>query len=76
MDKEQVKKAFDDFEDENYYDAEDTLKKQIKQAKNDHLKSKLGLENDVEDIETDDSDDNNDDPNNDDPNNDNNDDDS
>lgn len=51
MDKEQVKKAFDDFEDENYYDAEDALKKQIKQAKNDYLKSKLDLKNDVEDIE-------------------------
>ena len=54
MDKEQIKKAFDEFEDENYIDAEETLKSQLKQAKNDFLKDKLDLENDVEEIEAED----------------------
>jgi len=64
MDKEQIKKAFDEFEDENYIDAEETLKDQLKQAKNDFLKDKLDLENDVEEIEAEynDDPDNDDDP--------------
>lgn len=49
--KEEVKKAIDNFEEDNYYDSEETLSKEIKKAKNDYLKKTLDLENDVEDIE-------------------------
>lgn len=64
-DKEQIRKAIDSFEDDNYVDSEDVLSKELKKAKNDYLKKSLDLENDVEDIESD----NNDDPDNDDPDN-------
>lgn len=55
-DNEKIKKAFDEFEDDNYVDAEETLKSQIKKAKNDYLKKELDLEGDVEDIEPEDDD--------------------
>lgn len=67
-DKEEIRKAIDSFEDDNYVDSEETLSKELKKAKNDYLKKTLDLENDVEDIETDDDSDDsdNDDPDNDD----------
>ena len=46
MDSEKVVKAFNDFTDEKYADSEDTLRSEIKQAVNDHLKDKLDLKND------------------------------
>ena len=57
MDKEQVKKALDAFEDEKYSDAKDILKKEIQDAKNDFIKDKLGIdlkeEEEIEDKEDD-----------------------
>ena len=55
VDKEKIKKALDNFEDEDYTGSEEELKSQLKKAKNDYLKKELGLENDVEDIESDDN---------------------
>ena len=55
VDKEKIKKALDNFEDEDYTGSEEELKLQLKKAKNDYLKKELGLENDVEDIEPDDN---------------------
>lgn len=46
MDKEKIVQAFDQFEKEKYTDSEDTIRGEIKQAVNDHLKDKLGLKND------------------------------
>lgn len=60
-DKETIKKAIDSFEEDDYVDAEGSLKKELKKAKNDYLKKELDLENDVEEIEPDDSDDSGDD---------------
>jgi len=44
MDKEQIKKALDAFEDEKYSDAKDILKKEIESAKNDFIKDKLDID--------------------------------
>ena len=44
MDKEQIKKALDAFEDEKYSDAKDILKKEIQDAKNDFIKDKLDID--------------------------------
>ena len=44
MDKEQIKKALDAFEDEKYLDAKDILKKEIQNAKNDFIKDKLDID--------------------------------
>ena len=44
MDKEQIKKALDAFEEEKYSDAKDILKKEINIAKNDFIKDKLGID--------------------------------
>ncbi len=46
MNKETITKAFDEFEKGKYTDSEDTLRGEIKQAVNDHLKGKLGLKKD------------------------------
>lgn len=56
VDTKQIKKAFDEFEDENYVDSEETLSKEIKKAKNDYLKKELDLENDVEKVDSDEED--------------------
>jgi len=50
-DKEKVKKALDSFEDDDYYNAEDEISKEIKKAKNDYFKKELDLENDIEEVE-------------------------
>lgn len=47
VDTEVVKAAFDDFEKENFVDSKTKLTAQIKVAKNDWLKNKLNLKNDV-----------------------------
>ena len=57
VDTEKIKKAFTDFENDEYYDAEETLSKEIKKAKNDYLKKELELDDDVEKVKDDDSDD-------------------
>ncbi len=44
MDKEQIKKALDAFEDEKYSDAKDILKKEIEASKNDFIKDKLDID--------------------------------
>jgi len=48
MDKEQIKKALDHFENDEFTDAKDILSKEIKSVKNDWLKDKLELKNDIE----------------------------
>lgn len=48
MDKEKIKKAMDHFENDEFTKAKDILKKEIHQRKNDWLKDKLDLKNDVE----------------------------
>lgn len=63
MSKENIKKAVDNFEQDNFVDSEEALKKEIKRAKNDYLKKELGLENDIEEIESDNDDDGNNDDN-------------
>jgi hypothetical protein len=47
IDVEEIKSAFDSFEDENFVDAKSKLADQFKIAKNDYLKNKLGLRGDV-----------------------------
>jgi len=48
MEKETVKKIVDDFEDDNFVDARETLKVEIKDKVNSYLKDKLDLQNDPE----------------------------
>jgi hypothetical protein len=51
VDKEAVRKAFDEFETDNYVDAEEILAKQIKKVKNEYIKTELELKGDVEEPE-------------------------
>ena len=48
MEIEVVKKIVDDFEDDNFVDARETLKVEIKDKINSYLKDKLDLQNDTE----------------------------
>ena len=48
IDKEKIKSAMDDFENDNFIDAKDTLKGEIKGAISDYFKDKLELKNDLE----------------------------
>lgn len=48
MDEKEVKDALDAFEKDDFITAKEKLSGQIKQAKNDFLKSKLGLKGDIE----------------------------
>ena len=43
VDNEQIKKALDHFENDEFVDAKEILQKEILRAKNDHLKTKLEL---------------------------------
>jgi len=43
VDNEQIKKALDHFENDEFVDAKEILQKEILKAKNDHLKNKLEL---------------------------------
>ena len=62
-DNKKIRKAIDDYEDENFVDAEETISKELKKAKNDFFKKKLNLEKDIEDIKDDpDKDEQKDDP--------------
>lgn len=47
VDVENVKNAFTDFEKENFVDAKEKLTKEIRTAKNDYFKNKLGLQNNI-----------------------------
>lgn len=52
IDKEQVKKALDDFESDNYTDSKETLKKEVRRKINDYLKTNLDMnDNPVDDVE-------------------------
>ena len=53
VDPEKVRKAIDAFVDDDYIESKETLKKEIKKAKNDWLKNKLELDGDVEEVEFD-----------------------
>jgi len=58
MDKEQIKKALDAFENEKYSDAKDILKKEIQDAKNDFIKDKLNIDlREEEDVDDEDEED-------------------
>jgi len=48
VDNEQVKKALDHFENDEFVDAKEILQKEILKAKNDHLKTKLELKGDAD----------------------------
>lgn len=48
MDPEVIKAALDSFENDDFLQSKDLLRGQIKKAKNDFLKAKLGLKNDIE----------------------------
>ena len=48
IDNEKIKSAMDDFENDNFIDAKDTLKAEIKGAISDFFKEKLDLQNDLE----------------------------
>ena len=47
VDNEQIKKALDHFENDEFVDAKEILQKEIRNAKNDHLKDKLELKQDI-----------------------------
>lgn len=51
VDNEQIKKALDHFENDEFVDAKEILQKEIRKSKNDHLKDKLELKQDIEPIE-------------------------
>jgi len=51
-DKEKVRQAFNDFEDDKFNDASDTLRQEIKKDMNSFLKDKLKLKNDPLKVET------------------------
>lgn len=48
VDKEEIKKALDHFENDDFTSAKEVLQKEIHKAKNDFLKDKLDLSNDIE----------------------------
>lgn len=47
MDKEQIKKALDSFENDKYVDAKEIIKKEIAGHRDVFLKNKLGLATDI-----------------------------
>ena len=48
IDNEKIKSALDDFENDDFISAKDTLKQEIKGAISDFFKEKLDLQNDLE----------------------------
>jgi len=50
IDKEKIKAALDDFEDDKFSDAKDILKGEISKQKNEWLKSKLELKDDIDPV--------------------------
>lgn len=53
VDKEKIKQAFNDFEEDNYTKSSDTLRGEVRSEINDFLKKKLELKNDPLDINKD-----------------------
>lgn len=53
LDKDEIKKALDHFENDEFTDAKEILQKQIRQAKNDFIDDKLGLSKEEEKAEAD-----------------------
>ena len=51
VDKEQIKKAIDSFENDKFVDSKEILSKEVRKAKNSFLKDKLGLKGDIEPVE-------------------------
>lgn len=47
MDKEAIKKALDHFENDEYVDAKEILAKEIKGKRDEFVKDKLGLKDDI-----------------------------
>ena len=45
MDTEKIKKAFDYFEDDDFLSSKELLQQEIKAAKKEYIKKKLGLKN-------------------------------
>jgi len=60
IDKEEIKKALDSFEDDDFVSSKEILKKEIRKAKNEYLKTKLNLTKDIEKLS--DTEDDNDEP--------------
>lgn len=48
MTAEKIKKALDDFENDNFMDSKDTLRKEIRKKVNDYLKKEADLEKTVD----------------------------
>ena len=57
VDNEQIKKALDHFENDEFVDAKEILQKEIRKSKNDHLKDKLELKQEIEPEEVQDKED-------------------
>lgn len=49
MDKEQIKKALDDFEEDKFDSSKEILKKEVQDKLADHLEDKLGLQEEDDD---------------------------
>jgi len=47
MENEKIKKALDDFEDDDFVASKETLSKEIGNTRDKYLKTKLGLKNDI-----------------------------
>jgi len=47
MDDEKIKSVIDSFEEEDFMTSSDTLKSEIVSRRDEYLKDKLGLENDI-----------------------------
>lgn len=53
VDTEKIKKAFDEFENDNFMDSKETLQQEIKKAVDNHLKDKVDLKTSPNDLEED-----------------------
>jgi hypothetical protein len=51
MEETEIKSALDDFENDDFLSAKEKLKTQILKAKNEYLKNKLNLKNDIIDVQ-------------------------
>jgi len=51
INKEDIKKALDDFESDDFVESKDKLQKEIRKSVNTYLKDKLDLKQDVKDVE-------------------------
>ena len=51
INKEEIKKALDDFENDKFVDAKEKIQKELNVAKNEFLQKKLGLTKSIEPVE-------------------------